>query len=222
MPNVRIYELAKMLKIENKKLIEKLKELGIEAKSHMSVLSEEDAAVVMEVFDSKESTIVAQEKSSVEQKAEEQQKEQPQQNKEENKQENQNNKKGKNKKEKYHKQDVHKTEPKPTPVEENEEDDVSVKYIGENPTVKELAEVLGKNAAEIVKSLMKKGIMATANQNIEFDMAVAIAEEFDVILEKEQEKDIMEEVFGQEEEDDEKDLIERPPVVVGNRCMEKL
>lgn len=214
MPNVRIYELAKMLKIENKKLIEKLKELGIEAKSHMSVLSEEDAAVVMEVFDSKESTIVAQEKISVEQKAEEQQKEQPQQNKEENKQENQNNKKGKNKKEKNHKQDVHKTELKPTPVEENEEDDVSVKYIGENPTVKELAEVLGKNAAEIVKSLMKKGIMATANQNIEFDMAVAIAEEFDVILEKEQEKDIMEEVFGQEEEDDEKDLIERPPVVV--------
>ncbi len=45
-------------------------------------------------------------------------------------------------------------------------------------------------------------------------MAVAIAEEFDIILEKEQEKDIMEEVFGQEEEDDEKDLIERPPVVV--------
>ncbi len=56
--------------------------------------------------------------------------------------------------------------------------------------------------------------MAAINQNIEFDMAVAIAEEFDIILEKEQEKDIMEEVFGQEEEDDEKDLIERPPVVV--------
>ena len=56
--------------------------------------------------------------------------------------------------------------------------------------------------------------MAAINQNIEFDMAVAIAEEFDIILEKEQEKDIMEEVFGQEEEDDEKDLKERPPVVV--------
>ena len=80
--------------------------------------------------------------------------------------------------------------------------------------MKELAEVLDKNASEIVKSLMKRGIMAAINQNIEFDMAVAIAEEFDIILEKEQEKDIMEEVFGQEEEDDEKDLIERPPVVV--------
>lgn len=50
MPKVRIYELAKILKIENKELIEKLRELGIEAKSHMSVLTEEDAEVVMEMF----------------------------------------------------------------------------------------------------------------------------------------------------------------------------
>ena len=205
MPNIRIYELAKMLKIENKKLIEKLKELGIEVKSHMSGLKEEDAAVVMEVFGLKQNqdTIIAQEKTTEEQKTEQ------------NKQEYQNNKKGKNKKEKNHKQDFSKTEEKQIVEEENkEEEDVAVKYINENPTVKELAEVLGKNASEIVKSLMKKGIMAAINQNIEFDMAVAIAEEFDIILEKEQEKDIMEEVFGQEEEDDEKDLKERPPVVV--------
>ena len=204
MPNIRIYELAKMLKIENKELIEKLKELGIEVKSHMSGLKEEDAAVVMEVFGLKQNqdTIIAQEKTTEEQKTEQ------------NKQEYQN-KKGKNKKEKNHKQDFSKTEEKQIVEEENkEEEDVAVKYINENPTVKELAEVLGKNASEIVKSLMKKGIMAAINQNIEFDMAVAIAEEFDIILEKEQEKDIMEEVFGQEEEDDEKDLKERPPVVV--------
>ncbi len=205
MPNIRIYELAKMLKIENKELIEKLKELGIEVKSHMSGLKEEDAAVVMEVFGLKQNqdTIIAQEKTTEEQKTEQ------------NKQEYQNNKKGKNKKEKNHKQDFSKTEERQIVEEENkEEEDVAVKYINENPTVKELAEVLGKNASEIVKSFMKKGIMAAINQNIEFDMAVAIAEEFDIILEKEQEKDIMEEVFGQEEEDDEKDLKERPPVVV--------
>jgi len=205
MPNIRIYELAKMLKIENKELIEKLKELGIEVKSHMSGLKEEDAAVVMEVFGLKQNqnTIIAQEKTIEEQKTEQ------------NKQEYQNNKKGKNKKEKNHKQDFSKTEEKQIVEEENkEEEDVAVKYINENPTVKELAEVLGKNASEIVKSLMKKGIMAAINQNIEFDMAVAIAEEFDIILEKEEEKDIMQEVFGQEEEDDERDLKERPPVVV--------
>lgn len=194
MPKVRIYELAKMLKIENKELIEKLKELGIEAKSHMSVLTEEDAAVVMEMFDTKQDTVIAQEKT------EQQQNVVP-----EKKQENQNHKTGKYKKEKNHNQQQ---EP------QQSEEDVAVKYIGENPTVKELAEVLGKNASEIVKVLMKKGIMAGINQNVEFDMAVAIAEEFDIILEKEEEKDIMEEVFGQEEQDDEKDLKERPPVVV--------
>ncbi len=199
MPNIRIYELAKMLKIENKELIEKLKELGIEVKSHMSGLKEEDAAVVMEVFGLKQNqnTIIAQEKTIEEQKTEQ------------NKQEYQNNKKGKHKKEKNPKQDFSKAEEKQIAEEENtEEEDVAVKYINENPTVKELAEVLGKNASEIVKSLMKKGIMAAINQNIEFDMAVAIAEEFDIILEKEEEKDIMQEVFGQEEEDDERDLKE--------------
>ncbi len=197
MPKVRIYELAKMLKIENKELIEKLKELGIEAKSHMSVLTEEDAAVVMEMFDTKESTIVAQEKNTATQEEKQQS-------------ENQNNKKGQHKKGKNYKQDAQKIEQEET----KQEEDVAVRYIGENPTVKELAEVLDKNASEIVKSLMKKGIMAAINQNVDFDMAVAIAEEFDIILEKEQEKDIMEEVFGQEDDDDEKDLMERPPVVV--------
>ncbi len=213
MPKVRIYELAKMLKIENKELIEKLKELGIDAKSHMSVLTEEDAAVVMEMFDTKQDTITAQEKTEQQTERVEQQQYDVTEKKQEN-QENQNHKKGKNKKEKNHNQQNHNQQQKVEQPEQSEEEDVAVKYIGENPTVKELAEVLGKNASEIVKLLMKKGIMAGINQNVEFDMAVAIAEEFDIILEKEQEKDIMEEVFGQEEQDDEKDLKERPPVVV--------
>ncbi len=212
MPKVRIYELAKMLKIENKELIEKLKELGIDAKSHMSVLTEEDAAVVMEMFDTKQDAITAQEKTEQQTEQVEQQQYDVTEKKQEN-QENQNHKKGKNKKEKNHNQQNHNQQQKVEQPEQSEED-VAVKYIGENPTVKELAEVLGKNASEIVKLLMKKGIMAGINQNVEFDMAVAIAEEFDIILEKEQEKDIMEEVFGQEEQDDEKDLKERPPVVV--------
>ena len=202
-----------MIKIENKELIETLKELGIDAKSHMSVLTEEDAAVVMEMFDTKQNTITAQEKTEQQTEQVEQQQYDVTEKKQEN-QENQNHKKGKNKKEKNHSQQNYNQQQKIEQPEQSEEEDVAVKYIGENPTVKELAEVLGKNASEIVKLLMKKGIMAGINQNVEFDMAVAIAEEFDIILEKEQEKDIMEEVFGQEEQDDEKDLKERPPVVV--------
>ena len=174
MPKVRIYELAKMLKIENKELIEKLKELGIDAKSHMSVLTEEDAAVVMEMFDTKQNTITAQEKTEQQTEQVEQQQYDVTEKKQEN-QENQNHKKGKNKKEKNHSQQNYNQQQKIEQPEQSEEEDVAVKYIGENPTVKELAEVLGKNASEIVKLLMKKGIMAGINQNVEFYMSFAIA-----------------------------------------------
>ena len=179
----------------------------------MSVLTEEDAEVVMEMFGnqfSQQKQIqTAEKKEIIEETEEEFLEKQPKQ--KIKKQENQNEKKGKNKKEKQSQKQQQKPQPEVTqPVQE----DVSVKYIGENPTVKEVAEVLEKNAAEIVKCLMKKGIMAGINQTIDFDTAVAIAEQYDVILEKEPEKDIMEEIFGEEEQDEEKDLVERPPVVV--------
>ncbi len=80
-------------------------------------------------------------------------------------------------------------------------------------TVKEFADLIGKGATEIVKLLMKKGVMAGINQNIDFDTAVSLAEDFDIIVEHEVEKDIFEEVF-KEEPEDEANLIERPPVVV--------
>ena len=79
--------------------------------------------------------------------------------------------------------------------------------------MKELAEVLGKKGSDLVMALMKKGQMLNINATLDFDTAAAIAEDYNVILEQEEEKDILETVFA-EEEDDEKDLKERPPVVV--------
>ncbi|WP_319576850.1 translation initiation factor IF-2 [uncultured Desulfobacter sp.] len=46
MAKVRVYELAKDLNMTNKQLLEKLKELGIDAKSHMSALGNSDVAAV--------------------------------------------------------------------------------------------------------------------------------------------------------------------------------
>ena len=101
--------------------------------------------------------------------------------------------------------------PAPEPVQEEEE--IRFMEIPENITVKELAEKLGKSGAEIVKCLMKKGIMAAINQSVDFDAAVSVGEEYNVIFEIEKEKDIFEEAFKQEEEDE--SLLEsRPPVVV--------
>ncbi|WMI81690.1 translation initiation factor IF-2 [Anaerotignum sp. MB30-C6] len=87
------------------------------------------------------------------------------------------------------------------------------KTIPETISVKDLAEILGKKGSDLVMNLMKKGKMMNINATLDFDSASAIAEEFNVILEKEEEQDIMEAVFAEEEEDDSV-LEERPPVVV--------
>lgn len=94
-----------------------------------------------------------------------------------------------------------------------EEQEVKIIKIPAKITVKSLAEKLEKQSSEIVKILMKKGIMANINEEIDFKTATEIAESFDVLTDKEQEVDILEEVF-KAEQDDEKDLIERPPIVV--------
>ena len=86
-------------------------------------------------------------------------------------------------------------------------------YIGPEITVREIAEKLYKSIAEIIKVLMKKGIMATANQLIDFETATYVGEQFDCIVEEYVEVDVFEEAF-QEEEESEDDLVERPPVVV--------
>lgn len=46
MSKTHVYELAKKMGIENKELIARLKSVGIEVKSHLSVLEEEDVQKV--------------------------------------------------------------------------------------------------------------------------------------------------------------------------------
>jgi translation initiation factor IF-2 len=82
--------------------------------------------------------------------------------------------------------------------------------IGPSIQVRELAEVMGKTPAEIVKKLMELGTMATINQEIDFDTAEIVASLFGVAVEAEisAEKQILEEIV-----DDEKTLVPRSPVV---------
>lgn len=98
-------------------------------------------------------------------------------------------------------------------VKQEEQEEVKIIKITAKITVKSLAEKLEKQSSEIVKLLMKKGIMATINEEVDFKTATEIAESFDILVEQEEEIDILEEVFA-EDKDDEKDLVERPPVVV--------
>ena len=54
MSKIRIYELAKQLNVANKDLMEKIHSVGIEAKSHMGMLTEEEAAKVTALYQPKE------------------------------------------------------------------------------------------------------------------------------------------------------------------------
>jgi len=80
-------------------------------------------------------------------------------------------------------------------------------------TLKELAELMNKSGSELVKSLMKKGQMIAINQEIDYETAAEIAMDYNILAEEKVEVDILEELFGEEPEDDSLKQ-ERPPVVV--------
>lgn len=85
--------------------------------------------------------------------------------------------------------------------------------IPETITVKDLAAELKKTSAEVIKKLFGFGIMATINNDVDFDTAFLVAEEFGVTAIKKQEVK-EEDILFDDSEDKEEELKERPPVVV--------
>ena len=85
--------------------------------------------------------------------------------------------------------------------------------IPESISVKDLATELKKTSSEVIMKLMSLGIMATLNNNLDFDTAFLVASEFGVTANKKQEVK-EEDVLFDESEDKENELKERPPVVV--------
>ncbi len=79
--------------------------------------------------------------------------------------------------------------------------------------VGELASRLKKTAAEVIKQLMKLGVLANVSQNIDYDTASLVAMELGAIPEKEVVVTIEERLFD-EREDTTEELVERAPVVV--------
>lgn len=85
--------------------------------------------------------------------------------------------------------------------------------IPETITVKDLAAELKKTASEVITKLMGYGIMATLNNELDFDTAFLVSEEFGVkAIKKEVVTD--EDILFDDSEDKEEDLVARPPVVV--------
>ena len=100
--------------------------------------------------------------------------------------------------------------PEPKPVEP--EETIKVITVPETITIKELAEKMKIQAAAIIKKLFLEGKIVTVNQEISYEDAENIAIEYDIICEKEVKVDVIEELL-KEEDEDEKDMISRAPVI---------
>ena len=111
-----------------------------------------------------------------------------------------------------------KGKPAPAPVkpqpkkEEKVEEKIKMITLPEVITIKELAEKMKMQPSAIVKKLFMQGQIVTVNQEVDFETAEEIAMEFEVLCEKEEVVDVIEELL-KEEEEDEATMVKRPPVV---------
>ncbi|SIS37507.1 translation initiation factor IF-2 [Salimicrobium flavidum] len=192
MSKMRIYEYAKKNNVENKKVIETLKEMGMEISNHMSAISDETQQKLDETFNpstnQEEKPDKEEEKQTTEKKT---------------KKKKSNNKKAKTKQEAHKQQESKPKKKNETPSK--------ISYEG-TLTVSELSEKLNKDSSEILKKLLLMGVMANKNQTLDSDTIELIGDEFGVEVEEKEavdETDIENQTF----DDDPEDLEERPAVV---------
>ncbi|MGL5677388.1 MAG: translation initiation factor IF-2 [Cellulosilyticaceae bacterium] len=241
MSKVRVYEIAKKLNISTKEIMNQLKEYGFEVHSHMSSLEDQEVKLIMAYYEelqkkeantTKEKLEPPQQLESAEIQASKQTSSitsgRPKQETIDKKHSADQKptppkvaalggyeKKSKKNKKKNKRQEKAGNMGQNTNFENDlqQDDELKVIAIPSTITVKNLGDKLDTSATEIIKILMKKGKLATINQEIDYELAVQVAEEFNVLVEQEEERDLAEEIFG-EIVDDEKDLASRPPVVV--------
>ena len=101
---------------------------------------------------------------------------------------------------------------KPVVVDVKPQDDIKSIVVGEYISIKDLASKLKLQPAVIVKKLFMSGQMVTPNTELSYEEAENIALEYDILCEKEQKVDVIGELL-KEEEENEANLVNRPPVV---------
>ncbi len=85
--------------------------------------------------------------------------------------------------------------------------------MGEVISIKELSEKIGIPATEIMKKLMGMGILATINQDIDYETAAIVSSEFGIELEQKASKSFEEMLIEEDVEDDPSTLEPRPPII---------
>ena len=206
MTKIRVHELAKELGISSKELITLLmNEFNIEVKNHMSVVDDEDAELIKELFienAKKQNTeenkeIAVETKKGIVEEYEEILEEEV----------------GNVKIKKTKKQEAEEKVNKEQKIAAEKAKDFAILEIDKTITVKEIAEKFNKPTNEVMKQLMFVGVMASMNQEIDFNTAQKLAEkfEFKLILKETENLGVAE-----EEEDlfeDKEEGTKRPPVV---------
>src|SRR6056297_3990412 len=198
---MRIYELSKILNVPSKEIIKVARdEFEIQGlKSHMSSVSELQAAKIQKYY------IKGRE-------AEEEEKTEKETKKKRTKKVHQ---KSDNIPKRPKRDLSKKTKGKKGDYKSKDDDEEVTEFeIGERISVKEISELFNVSSNEIIKKLMTYGVMATINEEIDFDTAVILAEEFDyTVIKKEEENEFEMMLEDLDFEDKEEDLKLRPPII---------
>ncbi|KPU43902.1 translation initiation factor IF-2 [Oxobacter pfennigii] len=222
MSKSRVYELAKEYNVTSKDLIELLKEFNINIKNHMSIVEDEGLKIIKDYYGVKEEANKDATKNTNTAKKEEVL---PQSDIDadiddiedviavpKGKIKDAGPKKVVNNKVKPKKKGFDKSAAEKSNEKQESHQELKIVSIKDGITVKELAEKLKKPSAEIIKKLILSGVMATINHELDFAAAEKIAEQYGIIAEQEQVKNL-EEVLINDIEDNPEDLRFRPPVV---------
>lgn len=198
MKKIRIYELAKELGLESKVVVDFLHDLGADVSNHMSSIEPDIAAMLREHY-APEAVVqdVALEKD--EDLRVKKVKKRPQEERRE--------KDGgaKSQGKKRHNESKPASAKTVTPAQKSK-----TITLGEQVSVNEFAQKLGVAGTEVIKQLMKIGIMASLSQSIDYDIATIVAGEYGVTTAPE--LDLAEAIFAEVCEDPSKQEM-RPPVV---------
>lgn len=207
MKKVRVYELAKELNLESKTLVDFLVELGADIKNHMSTVESDIAEMVREHFLESDDELVESDEEIEAKKIKKRKKhskrdEDPEF---EDKKIEQIAKNGKGKVKTKGRTKGKKQRSSGTAVE------TKTLELPDSITVKDLGQKIGVSPAELIKKLIKTGVMVTVNQSIDFDTAAIICAEYNIEVKPVKELD--EVIFEDVVEDDPADLEIRPPIV---------
>ncbi|MBR4027919.1 MAG: translation initiation factor IF-2, partial [Lachnospiraceae bacterium] len=104
-----------------------------------------------------------------------------------------------------------KNAPQPQKAKEDP-NEIKTITLPEKLTIKELADRMKVQPSVIIKNLFMKGKMVTMNHEVDFETAEEIALEFNFICEAEEKVDVIAELL-KEEDENEADMVPRPPVV---------